>query len=127
MEFTLKTKIKATAEEIYSAWLNSEGHTKMTGGKATASDKIGDGFTAWDGYIEGKNISLEPNSRIVQSWRTSQFEEGETDSQIEVLLNEVGGETELTLIHRNVPESGDHYKKGWDEHYFQPMKAYFSK
>ena len=127
MEFTLKTKIKATAEEIYSTWLNSGGHTKMTGGKATASDKIGDGFTAWDGYIEGKNISLEPNSRIVQSWRTSQFEEGETDSQIEVLLNEVGGETELTLIHRNVPESGDHYKKGWDEHYFQPMKAYFSK
>ena len=45
MEFTLKTKIKATAEEIYTAWLNSEGHTKMTGGKATASDKIGDSFT----------------------------------------------------------------------------------
>lgn len=127
MEFSLKTTIKATAEEIYNTWLNSEGHTKMTGGEATASDKIGDSFTAWDGYIEGKNISLEPNSRIVQSWRTSQFEEGEADSQIEVLLNEVGGETELTLIHSNVPESGGHYKKGWEEHYFQPMKAHFSK
>ncbi len=127
MEFTLKTKIKATAEEIYKAWLNSEGHTKMTGGEAIVSDKVGDGFTAWDGYIEGQNISLKPNSRIVQSWRTSQFEAGEADSQIEVLLNEVDGETELTLIHSNVPESGDHYKKGWEEHYFQPMKAYFSK
>lgn len=35
------------------------------------------------------------------------------------------GETELTLTHSNVPESGEHYIKGWDEHYFKPMKAYF--
>lgn len=127
MEFTLKTRIKATAKEIFKAWLNSKGHTEMTGGVAKVSDKIGDSFTAWDGYIEGKNISLEPYKRVVQSWRTSDFKEEETDSKIEVLLNETDGETELTLIHTNLPESGEAYKKGWDDHYFQPMKAYFSK
>ncbi len=127
MEFTLKTKINTTAEKIYKAWLTSEGHSGMTGGSAHVSDKIGDKFTAWDVYIEGKNLELDPYRRILQSWRTSQFEEHEEDSQIEVLLNEVDGETELTLIHRNVPESGEHYKKGWDVHYFQPMKEYFSK
>ena len=126
MEFTLKTKIKASAKEIYTSWLSSEGHTKMTGGAATVSDTIGDRFTAWDGYIEGKNIALEPYKRIVQSWRTSQFEGKEEDSQIEILLNEADGETELTLIHSNVPESGEHYIQGWDDHYFQPMKDYFS-
>ena len=127
MEFTLKTRIKATAKEIYEAWLNSKGHTKMTGSEATISDKIGDSFTAWDGYIEGRNISLEPFKRVVQSWRTSDFKEEEKDSKIEVLFNETDGETELTLIHTNLPESGEAYKKGWDDHYFQPMKAYFSK
>ncbi|MEX0291291.1 MAG: SRPBCC domain-containing protein [Flavobacteriaceae bacterium] len=127
MEFTLKTIINATAEEIYTAWLSSEGHTNMTGGEATASDKLGSHFTAWDGYIEGKNLVLEPFARIVQSWRSSQFEAHEEDSQIEVLLSEVDGATELTLIHTTVPESGEHYKKGWDNHYFQPMKKYFSK
>ncbi|MBN4070128.1 hypothetical protein JYT76_00420 [Olleya sp. AH-315-F22] len=65
MEFTLKTTIKATAKQIYKAWLSTQGHTKMTGG------------------------------------------------------------TELTLTHSNVPESGEHYIKGWDEHYFKPMKRYF--
>lgn len=99
----------------------------MTGGTAIASNETGGSFTAWDGYIKGHNILLEPYSRIVQSWRTSQFEEGEKDSQIEILLNENNGETELTLIHSNIPESGEHYRKGWDEHYFQPMKEYFSK
>jgi activator of HSP90 ATPase len=127
MEFTLKTKIDATAELIYKAWLSSEGHTNMTGGLATVSDKIGDNFIAWDGYIEGKNIELEPFKRISQLWRTSSFEKDEKDSQIEIRLHEIDGQTELTLIHTNVPENGEHYIKGWDSHYFQPMKNYFSK
>jgi len=126
MKFTLKTTIKATAEEIYSTWLSSDGHTSMTGGKATVSNKVGENFTAWDGYISGKNISLESNYKIIQSWRSSQFEESEEDSIIEVILNESNDETELTLIHSNIPESGEHYKEGWDEHYFQPMRLYFS-
>ena len=127
MEFTLRTRIDATAEQIYKAWLSSEGHTRMTGGSAVITDKTGDHFSAWDGYIEGKNLELEPFCRIVQSWRTSQFEKEEEDSQIEILLVEHHGQTELTLIHRNVPESGDHYIQGWDDHYFQPMKRYFSQ
>jgi len=127
MEFTLKTKINTSPKEIYTSWLNSEGHTKMTGGTAVITAKIGDSFAAWDGYIKGRNLELTPYSRILQSWRTSQFEEHEEDSQIEILLTEVDGQTELTLIHTNVPDSGEHYKKGWDNHYFQPMKEYFSK
>ena len=125
MEFILKKSFNTTAKEIYKAWLSSEGHTKMTGGSAIVSDIIGDKFTAWDGYIEGKNIELEPNKRILQTWRTSQFKEDEEDSKIEVLLNEVDGKTELTLIHTNLSESGEHYKNGWQDHYFEPMEKYF--
>lgn len=125
MEFTLTATIKATAKQIYKSWLSTQGHTKMTGGVAFVSDKVGDSFKVWDGYITGKNISLEPYDRIVQSWRTTNFKEDEPDSQIEVLLSENGNETTLTLKHTNVPESGDHYKKGWEEHYFTPMKQYF--
>lgn len=127
MEFELKKTFRASAREIYTAWLSSEKHSDMTGGEASASDKVGDRFTAWDGYIEGENLELEPYTRILQSWRTSQFEAHEEDSQIEILLHEIDGQTELTLIHSNVPESGEHYIKGWDNHYFQPMKAYFSR
>lgn len=126
MEFTLKTTINASAQAIYTTWLHSEGHTKMTGGSATISDQVGATFTTWDDFIEGKNIELEPYRKIVQSWRTTQFAAAEPDSRLTILLNEVDGQTELTLIHSNVPESGEHYKKGWENHYFQPMKAYFS-
>ncbi len=42
MEFRLKTIIKSSAKKIYSAWLSSAGHSKMTGGEAVISDKLGD-------------------------------------------------------------------------------------
>ena len=127
MDFTLQTRIKTSAKHIYQTWLSSEGHTQMTGGNAEISDVVGAHFTAWDGYITGKNLLLEPHRRIIQSWRTSQFEKEEPDSQIEVVLDAQEGWTELTLHHTNVPESGAHYKEGWENHYFEPMKAYFSK
>ena len=125
MEFTLTTTIKATAKQIYKSWLSTQRHTKMTGGAAFVSDKVGETFKAWDGYITGRNIELEPYNKIVQSWRSSNFEDNEGDSQIEISLSEQEKETTLTLKHINVPESGEHYKKGWEEHYFEPMKKYF--
>ena len=125
MEFTLKTTFNTTAQEIYESWLSNEGHSDMTGGEATASTKIGASFSAWDGYISGKNIALKPNKRIVQLWRTTEFFADEPDSTIEILLNEVDGKTELTLIHTNLSESGKQYIKGWEDHYFEPMQEYF--
>lgn len=127
MEFTLKATFDTAPEQLYRAWLSSEGHSQMTGGAATTSDKIGDHFTAWDGYIRGVNLELEPHKRIVQSWRTTEFADDEPDSRLEILLQAVDDKTELTLIHSRLPESGGHYRKGWDNHYFQPMQHYFSR
>ena len=62
--------------EIYSAMLSGPKHTKMTGSKATGSTKVGGKFTAWDGYISGRNIELEENKRILQEWQTSEWPEG---------------------------------------------------
>ena len=126
MEFTLKTTIKASCAQIYTTWLSGAGHTKMTGGAAKITDKVGSKFTAWDGYIQGKNIALEPYGRILQSWRTTEFDEAEEDSQVELIMEEVDDQTELTLIHSNLPENGENYIQGWEDFYFIPMKSYFS-
>ena len=83
-------------------------------------------INSWKKKIVNKFV-LFTNKRIFQTWRTSQFDEDEEDSQIEVLLDEVNGKTEFTLIHTNLPRSGEHYKQGWEDHYFEPMRKYFSK
>ena len=127
-EFTVSDTIPAKPKDVYDAWLDSRAHTAMTGGKATASTREGAAFTAWDGYISGRNIKLEPGRRIVQSWRTTQFTDADPDSQIEVLLEPAGKGTKLTLRHSNVPDRHNGYRDGgWQDHYFEPMKAYFSQ
>lgn len=126
MEFTLKTTFNATPKEVYDAWMNSESHTEMTGGDANIQDEVGTKFSALDDYITGQNLELVANQKIVQSWRTTEFEESDEDSKIEILLKEANGETNLTLIQTNLSLDGERYKNGWIEHYFEPMKAYFS-
>lgn len=123
--FTISDILPASKEVIYSAWLDSDKHTEMTGGEATCSDQVGGDFSAWDGYITGKNVALLKNEEIVQTWRTTEFAENDEDSLLTIKLKEVDGGTEITLVHTNIPEGQTQYKQGWIDHYFVPMKAYF--
>jgi uncharacterized protein YndB with AHSA1/START domain len=128
--YKLTATIPASPEAVYDAWLDSASHTGMTGATATASDRIGAEFTAWDGYITGRNIELVRGKRIVQSWRTSLFDAGDADSTITVTLTPAPGGAALTLEHANVPDGEEHkgYEEGgWADNYFKPMKAYFGK
>ena len=125
IEFEISEVIPASPEEIYEAWLNSEEHTSMTGGQAKISPNVGDTFEAWDGYIQGKNLELEYPRRILQHWRTTEFEEDEKDSQLEILLDHTDDGTRVTIRHSALPEHGMQYRQGWIDSYFLPMKAYF--
>ena len=49
----------------------------MTGGEAEVSNVNGATFQAWDGYLEGSNLELGPGKRILQNWRTSEFEDSD--------------------------------------------------
>ena len=127
VEFVISDLFPVSVEKLYSAWLDSDIHTKMTGGKAEVSDQVGGEFTAWDGYIEGKNLDLEPPSRILQSWRTSDFQENDTDSLLEITFIAQGGETMVTIKHSELPADGMQYHQGWVDAYFTPMRSYFQK
>lgn len=125
-DFVVSDVIPATPQTIYDAWLNSAGHTAMTGATAEASTEPGAPFTAWDGYISGANLELEPYSRIVQLWRTTKFTDDDPDSQIEVLLEPVPQGTLITIRHTNVPDGHLGYQDGgWQDNYFAPMKGFF--
>ncbi len=116
------------AEKLYKAWLSSKEHSLFTGGKAKVSAKVNGKFTAWDGYISGKNLELKSGKKIVQSWRTSEFPEDAPDSILEITFEEKAGKTKLNLYHHGL-QKGDakKYSQGWKDYYFLPMKTYFSK
>lgn len=126
--FKLTYVFPASPDVIYDTWLSSRGHTAMTGGKAKMSAGIGGRYTAWDAYISGRNLILEPGKRIVQSWRTTEFTDADEDSKITVTLTPVKAGTRLTLVHSDVPDGHTSYENGgWRDYYFKPMGKYFGK
>ena len=126
--FTISAVIPANASDIYSAWLSSEGHAAMTGNPAKVNGKVGGKFRAWDGYIFGSTLELEPDQRIVQAWRTTECPDNAPDSRLEIFFEEAAKGTKITLFHNNMPiDQADFYRQGWENFYFKPMKEYFSK
>ena len=127
-DFEVSDEVPATPEAVYRAWLSSEQHSAMTGGSAVIEPIEGGEFRAWDDYIHGTNVKLEPHHLIVQTWRTQQFTDDDPDSQIEVILEPSGGGTKVLIRHSNVPDGQRGYEQGgWQKSYFDPMKAYFAK
>jgi uncharacterized protein YndB with AHSA1/START domain len=124
---TLWEIFPASPREIYDAWLSSA-HGKMVGSTATVDPRVGGAFTAWDGYIRGTTLELEPYRRLVQAWRTTEFSAASPDSRLELLLEQVEGGTRLTIRHTEIPEGqGGSLEQGWIDHYFRPMKEYFAR
>ena len=125
-KFKLTVTLHADVEEIFNAWLSSNGHSAMTGSAAKVDGKVGGVFTAWDGYIFGKTLKIESPRRIVQAWRTSEFPEGAPDSRVDILFEAVKDGTKVTLVHSDMPEDQvESYRQGWEDFYFKPMKEYF--
>ena len=123
----VSTMLPASPRQVYEAWLSGDDHSAFTGGGATVDPKRGGAFAAWDGYIEGTTLELEPHKRIVQAWRTSDFPDDAADSRLEVLLEEAAGGTKLTLVHTNIPDGqGPDYEQGWVDFNFEPMQEFFA-
>lgn len=124
--FKISVELNASPEKIYKMWMSSKGHSDLTGDAAVINDNVNTNFTAFNGYISGKNLELVPGKKIVQSWRTTEFEDDDPDSRLEILLEPHNKGTRLTLIHTELPHGdGEKYKLGWQEYYFEPMMEYF--
>lgn len=121
-----KVIVSATPEEVYEAFMDAKKHSEFTGSKATCDPKVGGEFTAWDGYIFGKNLELEKGKRIVQEWVTTEWPEGYAPSRLELTFKKRGKSTEISMVHSGVPaEQVDDLREGWTEFYWNPLKDYF--
>ncbi len=112
----------ASPHAVYEMLMDSRKHARFTGEKAKISRTVGGKFSAYDGYITGVNLTLEPDKEIVQSWRGSDWPEGHL-SKVTFSLKEVKGGTRLAFRHSGVPEEFyEDIKQGWRDYYWTPMK-----
>jgi activator of HSP90 ATPase len=116
---------KAEPHEVYEALMDSKKHSEFTGDKAVISGKAGGKWSAFSGYAEGVNLKLVKDKKIVQSWRSTDFEAGYY-SKVTFDLAKTKTGTKLAFKHEDIPaDQAAELKQGWIEYYWEPMKKFF--
>ena len=131
---------KAIRRRVYEALTDAKQFNKvvmlsaaMQSGMAPAgkpvelSPEAGGAFSAFGGYITGRNVELVPNERIVQAWRAASWGSGQY-SIARFELTEQGSGTKLIFDHTGFPPGqGAHLAEGWKTNYWEPLEKYFAQ
>ncbi|CAN5734444.1 hypothetical protein BH11BAC7_BH11BAC7_26220 [soil metagenome] len=124
-----KVIIPATPLDVYNALMDSKKHSAFTFSVCKIGKKEGSSYSAYDGYIIGKNVTLIPGKKIVQTWQPVDGVWPEDHfSEITFDLKATAAGTEINFTHKNVPVNQvEEFKKGWPENYWEPLKIYFTQ
>ncbi|MEP6584890.1 MAG: SRPBCC domain-containing protein [Ginsengibacter sp.] len=116
-----------TTDKLYNFYMNAKQHSLITGAPAKISNKVGAAFSAHGTYITGKNLFLVKNELIVQTWRAESWTKNDPDSVFIIGLEKKGNDVMLNAVHVNVPDNAEaSLKKGWFDHYWNPMKDHLA-
>ena len=118
---------KASPKQVYDALIDANQFRTVTGGAPTEINaEAGGAFSLFGGMINGRNIELIPNKRIVQAWRAGNWTEG-TYSIAKFEIKEQGEETLIIFDHVGFPEGQDeHLAGGWNDNYWGPLEKYLA-
>ena len=142
LSLEIKRLIKAPRDRVYAAWTNPAqlkqwfGPENVQTRELVADARVGGKFR-WDlTNSEGEKMTcrgeyreLQPGKKIVFTW---QWEDDETwenhTSIVTVELYDRDGDTELRLIHEQLPneESRDGHTRGWNSA-LDKLEKFFSK
>jgi len=116
----------ATPSDIYATLMDSTRHGALSGQPTKMSTRVGG---AWNvGHdLEGKNLKLVKDKRIVQTWRANNWPKG-VYSKATFALAKANGGTRITFSQTGVPSQ--FYKEistGWRSYYWTPLRKTFAK
>jgi uncharacterized protein YndB with AHSA1/START domain len=120
--------LPGSPKRVYDAYVDAKKHAAFTGARAKIAKRASGRMTAWDGYIDGEMLVLQPGRRIVQTWRTQNWPAGAVESILDIRLKPKGKNTELTMVHSGIPASpaslAKGFRTGWHSHYWVLMRKY---
>lgn len=119
-------KIRAAPARVYAVLLDSKQFARMTALPAAINPTAGGAFSLFQGQIEGRNVELVRDVRVVQAWRPAHWDAG-VYSIVRFELKTQGAGTLVVLDHTGFPEGDyDHLDAGWTDHYGKAMVKFFS-
>ena len=127
--------LKASRTRVYEALTDSKQFDAVTKLSAAAtsgmvpagspaavvSREAGGVFSAFGGYVTGRQIELVPGKRVVQAWRAGSWDEG-VYSIARFELVEQGTGTRVVFDHTGFPTGeAAHLAEGWRGNYWEPL------
>ena len=103
------------------------GGMKTGAAPVTISRDPGGAFSAFGGYVTGRQVELEPNERIVQVWRAGSWDPG-SYSIARFVFVEQGAETKIKFDHTGFPKGqAEHLAEGWSVNYWEPLAKFLGE
>lgn len=124
--------LPAPAQTLYSMYLDPVVHSEITGAPVTIGTTTGAPFRAFDGNLSGTMLAVAAPTLIVQSWRSTHFNDDDPDSTLILTFTPLGtpqGEVgRIDLVHLDVP-SQDYQgvADGWETYYWTPWRHYLAR
>jgi activator of HSP90 ATPase len=115
----------ATPHDIYEMIMDSKKHTKLAGSPTTVSRRVGGAFKVGRD-LEGTNLKITKDRKIVQSWRANDWPKDHY-SRATFSLSRAKGGTRITSLQSGVRDR--HYgsiRFGWRDCYWTPLKKTFA-
>jgi uncharacterized protein YndB with AHSA1/START domain len=119
-------ELPAAPAELYAMYLDPAAHAAFTqGGEVTIGPTVGSEWSAFGGRIGGRILALTPGRRIVQSWRSFEWNDPELDAILVLAFGPAGIGARVDLVQVGVPERlRGSLEAGWPVRYWQPWRAY---
>ena len=115
----------ATPHDIYETIMDSKKHTKLSRQPTTVSRRVGGAFKVGHD-LEGKQLTLTKDKRIVQTWRANNWDKG-VYSKATFRFAKTPGGTRVTFVQTGVPDKfyGE-ISKGWRDYYWSPLRKQYT-
>ena len=116
----------ASPADIYGTLMDSERHGALSGQPTKMSSRVGGKWNVGHD-LEGKNLKLVKDRRIVQTWRANNWAKGVHSTATFALAKAKGG-TKITFTQTGVPsEAYTEISSGWRAYYWNPLRKAFAK
>jgi activator of HSP90 ATPase len=129
---------KASPKRVYEALTDAQQFQKVqqlsaamksvdvSTNPAVIARDLGSAFSLFGGYVQGRQIELVPDKRIVQAWRAMSWDPG-IYSIVRFELSEQGTGTKLVFDHTGFPAgTGEHLAAGWKANYWEPLEKFLA-
>jgi activator of HSP90 ATPase len=115
---------KVAPSRVYEILLDAKQFSAVTNDSATIERRQGGAFKLFGGRIEGRNIEMAPNVRIVQAWREASWPRGVyTIAKFELVAS--GSGTRIVFDQTGIAENDwGHLSEGWPIRYWEPLHKY---